>query len=128
MGLFTGEDVEARPGLWRNPWVLALLVGDFPVDAAIGLITGMPRLEAALTETELAMPASTLLLIRLGHFLAVKWWLALPPLVIAPLLIAWRYRQRAVPGLQVAFVVEFILFLAICLVILLPIKTILDAS
>jgi len=128
MGLFTGEDVEARPSLWRNPWFLAFLVADFPADAAIGLIVSMPRLEAALAQTELAMPTWTLFLIQLGHLLAARWWLILPPLLAAPFLIAWRWQHAAVRGLQVAFIVELVLLAAICLTILLPIKTILEAS
>ena len=128
MGLFAGEDVEARPSLWRNAWFLAFLVADLPVDTAIGLITAMPRLEAALAETKLAMPGSTLLLIRLGHLLAATWWAALPPIVAAPFLVAWRWRDASVRGLQIASMAELLLFAVLCLIILLPIRTILDAS
>ena len=128
MGLFTGEDVEARPTFWRNVWFLAFLVGGFPVDTAIGLIVGTPRLEAALAQTELAMPAATIFLIRLGHVLAAWWWAILPPLVVAPFLVAWRWRGAAVRGLQIAFITEVLLFAAVCLTILLPIKTMVDAG
>ncbi|MBM3475362.1 MAG: hypothetical protein FJX75_19030 [Armatimonadetes bacterium] len=128
MGLFTGADVEARPSLWRNRWFLALLVADLPVDAAIGLIVGMPRLEAALAQTELAMPAATVLLIGLGHVLASWWWIILPPFVIAPFLVAWRWRDASVRWLQIAFMAELLLFAAVCLAILLPVRTIVKAS
>jgi len=128
VGLFTGADVEARPSLWRNRWFVALLVADMPVDAAIGLIVGMPRLEAALAQTELAMPTATVLLIGLGRVLASWWWIILPPFAMAPFLVAWRWRDASVRWLQIAFIGELLLFAAVCLAILLPIKTILDAG
>jgi len=128
MGLFAGEDVEARPSLWRNPWLLALLAGDLPVDAAVGLIVGLPRLEAAWGQTGLVMPLATGLLIGLGHFLTARWWAVLPPLVLIPFTIAWRWRERAVRGLQVAVAVEVVLFAAICLTILLPIHTLVQST
>ena len=128
MGLFTGADVEARPSLWRNRWLLALLVADLPVDVAIGLIVGMPRLEAALAQTELAMPAATVLLIQLGRVLVVWWWAILPPLAVAPFVAAWRWRDASVRGLQIALIIEVLLFAGVCLAILLPIGTIVDAG
>ncbi|MBM3498072.1 MAG: hypothetical protein FJX74_05315 [Armatimonadetes bacterium] len=128
MGLFTGEDVEARPSLWRSAWFLAFLAADLPVDTAIGLIVAMPRLETALSETELAMPAATVLLIRLGHVLAARWWLILPPIALAPFLAAWRWREATVRPLQIAVIVELILFAALCVVLLLPIHTIVQAG
>jgi hypothetical protein len=125
---FTGEDVEARPSLWGNCWFLAFLAADLPVDTAIGLMSGMPRLEAAPVQTELAMPVSTLLLIRLGHVLAAWWWLILPPVAAVPFLAAWRWREAAVRALRMAVIVELALFVAVCLVLLLPIHTIVTAA
>jgi hypothetical protein len=128
MLLFAGPDVEARPGWLRNPWLLAILAAGMPVDLTIALVTGMPRLGRTLDMTELSMPAATLFLIRLGAFLA-DWWLAvLPPLVIAPLVAAWRWRERAVLGLRVWLAALVVAFVAVCAIILLPVKTIIDAS
>ena len=128
MGLFTGEDVEAQPRWWDKPWLLAFLVAGFPVDMVVALITGMPQLEAALLKTELPIPAPTLLLIALGRFLAHGWWLALLPLVMMPLLATWRWRDGAVAGLKTALLVELVVFALICLFILLPLKTIVEAT
>jgi hypothetical protein len=74
------------------------------------------------------MPVTTLFLVGLGAFLADWWPMALPPLVIAPLLAAWRWREGAVPGLQVWLGVLVVAFVTVCAIILLPVKTIVDAS
>jgi type II secretory pathway component PulF len=109
-------------------WFLAFLVADLPVDTAVGLIATMPTLERALTDTELAMPDSTLWLIGLGRLLAAKWWLLLPPIAVAPFLVAGLCRNAAVRPLQLAFAVEVVLFITLCLTLLLPIHTIVQAS
>jgi len=128
MSLFAGADVEARPSWLRNPWLLAAAAAGLPIDLSVALITSMPRLGRTLDMTELSMPGATLFLIRLGAFLGEWWPVVLPPLLIAPLAAAWRWRERAVPALQVWLGVLVIAFVAVCAVILLPVKTIVDAS
>ncbi len=128
MSLFAGPDVEARPSWLRNPWLLAALAAGLPIDLSVALITSMPRLGRTLDMTELSMPAATVFLVRTGAFLADWWPAVLPTLVIAPLLVAWRWRERAAPALQVWLGVLVIAFVAVCAVILLPVKTIVDAS
>lgn len=128
MRLFIGSDVEDRPPWWRSPWLLALLAAGLPVDMAIGLAAGMPKLEAALVPAELPVPASTQLMIDIASFLDWAWWLVLPPLVILPVYAAWKWRDRAGPVLLVWLVLQILAFVAMCMAILAPIKTILDAS
>ena len=95
MGLFTGSDVESHPKWWQRPWVLALATAGFPVDMTVGLLAGMPKLREALVPTDLPVPAATQALIDLSAFLEHWWALALAPLVLGPLLAAWRLGQRA---------------------------------
>ncbi len=128
MSLFTGPDVETRPSWLRNPWLLAILAAGLPVDLTIALVTGMPRLGHTLDMTELPMPGATLSLIGLGAFLSDWWPAVLPPLVIAPLAAAWRWRERAVPWLQVWLGALVVVFVAVCAIILLPVKTMVDAG
>lgn len=128
MSVFAGPDVETRSSWLRNRWLLAILAADLPVDLAVALITGMPRLGRTLDMTELSMPGSTLFLIRLGAFLAVWWPAVLPPLAIAPLVAAWRWRERSVPGLQLWLALLVAVFVVVCATILLPVKTMIDAS
>ncbi|MGQ9732556.1 MAG: hypothetical protein ACUVX8_14945 [Candidatus Zipacnadales bacterium] len=103
-------------------------MADLPVDASVGLIIAMPRLESALAESALAIPSATLLLIRFGHLLAARWWCLLPPIAVTPFLVAWRWREESQRWLQFALIAELLLFGGLCLTILLPIKTILDAN
>ena len=127
LSLFTCPDVERKPGWLSNPWLLAALAAGAPADLTLALLTGVPRLESALRMTELPIPGGTLALIAVGHFLARWWWVVVPPLVAAPVLLTWRLRERAVPLLQVWIVAMALLLAVICLMILLPIRTIATA-
>jgi type II secretory pathway component PulF len=128
MGLFTGEDVQAQPSWWERPWFLAFVVAGFVADMVVALITGMPELEEALVRTGLPLPAPTVGLIALGGFLARWWWIVVPPLVALPVLVAWRLGARAVGALKAALLVECVAFALLCLSILLPLKTIAEAT
>ncbi len=128
MSLFTGSDVQASPTWWQSHWLIAILCADVPIDLAISLMVGMPQLRSAFEPTELPVPALTQMLMDVSVVLEHAWWLILPPLVLAPLVAAWRWRERALPLLWIWLGVGILAFASICIIIALPIKTILDAS
>jgi hypothetical protein len=127
VALFAGPDVEARPQWLRNHWLLAVLVAGFHIDLAMAIQIGTPRLANALRLTDLPVPAPTLWLLATGEFIKAWWFLVLPPLVIGPVLLAWRYGQSVVPVLQVWLLALIALLIAVCAAILLPVKTIVTA-
>jgi len=128
MSLFTGSDVEASRTWWQSHWLISMLCAGFPIDMSIGLMTGMPKLRTAFAPTELPVPALTQMLMNISVVLEHAWWLILPPLVLAPVVAAWRWREGALPLLWIWLSVQCLAFASICIIIALPIKTILDAS
>ena len=124
MPLFAGSDVDTTPGWLRNHWLLAVLTAGFHIDLAMAVMIGTPRLAKALTLTGLPLPWPTLWLLATGDFLRAWWFLVLPPLVLAPLLLTWRYAHRMAPILLVWLLALIALLIAVCAAILLPAKTI----
>jgi len=127
MPLFAGPDVDTTPGWLRSHWLLAVLTAGFHIDLAMAILIGTPRLASALRLAELPIPRPTLWLLATGAFIKAWWFLVLPPLVLAPLVLAGRFRHRAVPVLQVWLVLLIALLIAVCAAILLPVKTIATA-
>ena len=123
-----GEDVETGAGLFGNPWLLAFCAAALPVDTALALAIAMPKLQSALGNTGLSFPRPTLWLIDLGTTWTAYWWVILPPIAALPFVVAWRWRESAVPILKAVIGLELALLAIICLLMLLPLETILGAE